>query len=64
MNDEWEPSDGASQPSMIDRIFGFNTTPSAWSSCFANLDQLENVSTVAHYDGTTLHIRRAQVRIY
>jgi hypothetical protein len=64
MNDEWEPSDGASKSSMTDKIFGCNITPAAWSSCFANFIQPQNVSTVTHYDGITLRLGQAQVRIY
>jgi hypothetical protein len=65
MNNEWGPPGEASQSSMTDQIFGFsNTTPAAWSTCFADLFQPENVSTATHYDGTTLHLRQAYVRIY
>jgi hypothetical protein len=52
MNDEWEPSGGASQSSMTNKIFGINIEPAAWSTCFANFIQPENVSMVTHYDDT------------
>jgi hypothetical protein len=64
MNDDWDPSGGASQSSMTDKNFGFNTTPAAWSTCFANFIQPEDVSTVTYYDGSIFHLVQIQVRMY